>query len=146
MNVWLTNLPYFSARELSCQCCGIIKLDMDFAAMLPALRVKWGIPLTLNSCCRCKNHNSRIGGHPNSLHLIENPKWHTSGAMAADVAWRNWKTEAKLAFAHLAHEMGFRVGLHDGFCHIDWGRSIGISPRPFVYGAWSNEFSPEDVL
>jgi len=22
MNVWLTNLPFFSAKELACQCCG----------------------------------------------------------------------------------------------------------------------------
>lgn len=147
MTVWLTPVPYFSAKELACHCCGVIQMDMRFAAMLPALRARWDKPLQLNSVCRCPAHNTREKGHPDSLHLIRNDKWKTYGTMAADVRWRSWETEEKLRFARLAHEMGFRVGLHDGFCHVDLGRTLGISPKPFLYGtAWSNPFNPEDVL
>jgi hypothetical protein len=147
MNVWLTNLPYFSAKELSCRCCGLIQLDMEFAAILPALRAKWGKPILLSSVCRCAKHNEREGGHPHSLHLITNPKWKTTGTMAADVAWRNWPSDEKLAFARMAHSMGLRVGLHNGFCHVDLGRRMGISPRPFLYGgSWDGAFEIDEVL
>ncbi len=146
MTVHSAGIPFFSYKELSCPCCGVVQVDQNFAAALSYLRSKAGRALKLNSVCRCTKHNTRIGGHPNSLHLIENPKWKTQGTMAADVAWRNWPTEEKLSFAKLAHGLGLRVGLHDGFCHVDLGRTLDISPRPFLYGEWSNAFKPEDVL
>jgi hypothetical protein len=146
MTVWLSPLPYFPASELACRCCGVIQLDLEFAAMLPMLRAVWGKSLTPNSVCRCPAHNKREGGHPNSLHMTVNEKWKTAGTMAADIRWRSWSTKDKLQFARLAHSMGFRVGLHDGFCHIDLGRKLGLSPRPFVYGTWAAPFSVDEVI
>lgn len=146
MTIHNAGIPFFAYRELACPCCGVVQLDQHFAAALSFLRSRWNKPLTINSVCRCTAHNTRIGGHPNSLHLVQNPKWTTLGSMAADVAWRNWQAEDKLSFAKMAHSLGFRVGLHDGFCHVDLGRTLGISPRPFVYGTWNNTFSPEEVL
>jgi hypothetical protein len=146
MSAWTSALPFFPARELACRHCGVIKLDLDFAAMLPTLRLTWDKPLTPTSVCRCPAHNKSVGGHPNSLHMTENAKWKTSGTMAADIWWSKWHTEEKLRFARHAHKMGFRVGLHDTFCHIDLGRKLEISPRPFVYGSWSKPFTVEDVI
>jgi hypothetical protein len=146
MSAWTSALPFFPARELACRHCGVIKLDTDFAAMLTALRSTWGSPLMPTSVCRCHAHNKSVGGHPNSLHLTENAKWKTFGTMAADIRWSKWDTEEKLRFARHAHKMGFRVGLHDIFCHIDLGRKLGINPRPFVYGAWANEFTADEVI
>ena len=138
-------IPFFSNKELSCPCCGVIKLDVHFAATLSYLRSKHDSGLVLNSVCRCPSHNAKIGGHPTSLHLTQNEKWQTAGTMAADVAWRNWPTEGKIKFARLAYSLGLRVGLHDGFCHVDLGRKLGISPKPFLYGTWGNAFSPEEI-
>lgn len=146
MTIHSAGIPFFSYKELSCPCCGVVQLDQRFAAALSYLRSKWGKPLTLNSACRCQAHNARIAGHPNSLHLTRNDKWKTDGAMAADIAWRNWQPEDKLSFARLAHDLGLRVGLHDGFCHVDLGRVLDISPRPFLYESWSKPFSAEEVL
>lgn len=140
-------IPFFTAKELACPCCDVIQLDINFAAHLGYLRAKWGKPLTANSVCRCPTHNAKVGGHQNSLHLTKNPKWKTAGTMAADIAWRGWSTEEKIKFARLAHEMGLRIGLHDGFCHVDLGRTIdGISARPFQYGTWSGEFTPDEII
>jgi hypothetical protein len=141
-----TPIPFFASKELACSCCGVIKLDAHFAASLAYLRSQWNGPLKSNSVCRCPAHNKRVGGHPNSLHLTENEKWKTTGTMAADIDWRGWLKSEKIRFARLAHSIGLRVGLHDGFCHVDLGRTLGLSPRPFVYGTWSNEFSPDEVL
>lgn len=147
---WTEPLPYFTRTELQCKCCQIIKIDIRFAAMLPALRREWAAPLYPNSACRCAKHNRSLnggkGGHPTSLHLMENPKWPTVGSGAIDIQWRHWPTEKKLQFARMAHRHGFRVGLHDGFIHLDIGRLIGIGPRPFLYGEWSNAFPPEDLI
>ena len=146
MKSWSAELPYFSAAEISCRCCGTIKIDMRMAAMLPALRLSWGSALTLNSFCRCPKHNVRVSGHVTSLHLTQNPKWDTSGSAAVDVNWKEWPTDQKLLFARTAHVNGFRVGLHNSFCHIDIGRLLGLNPRPFVYGQWDNAFSQDEVL
>ena len=144
--VWTSALPFFPEHELWCKHCKLIKLDLDFAAQITALRSKWGQPLTPNSCCRCTTHNTAEGGHPNSLHLMENPKHKTAGTMAMDIRWRPWESGEKLKFARLAHSMGFRVGLHDGFCHVDLGVKIGLPHKPFLYGTWSAPFKSEDIF
>jgi hypothetical protein len=146
MSTWTSTLPYFPAHEIACKCCGVIKIDLEFAAMVPALRAAWGKPLTPTSFCRCPAHNVKVGGHQTSFHLTENPKWKTAGSMAVDIAWRDWPTAEKLRFARIAHTFGLRVGLHDGFCHLDGGRKHGVSPRPFLYGEWSGAFKPDEVL
>jgi hypothetical protein len=146
MTTWNQTLPYFTEKELACKCCGLVQMDLRFAAMLPVLRQRWGKPVTVNSACRCPEHNAAVGGHPTSMHLTQNPKWSTTGTAAVDIAWRNWATMEKLTFARMAHDLEFRVGLHNGFIHLDMGRLLGINPRPFLYGEWSSPFDPEDVL
>jgi hypothetical protein len=150
-NVWLGAIPYFPMRELECPCCGSVMLNREFAAKLPALRVEWGRPLTPNSACRCANHNRSLnggrGGHPNSLHLIKNPKHPLEGSAAIDIQWRHWSTEDKLRFARMAHRHGFSVGLHDGFCHLDLRTVAGLRQLVFLYGgAWASPFTPDEVI
>jgi hypothetical protein len=146
MSVWTGALPYFPVNEIACKCCGLVKIDLRFAAMLPALRRAWDEPLTPTSLCRCPAHNAKSGGHVTSLHLTDNTKWPTTGSAAVDIAWRAWPTAKKVAFARLAHRQTFRVGLHDGFCHLDLGRILEMSPKPFLYGTWTGAFAPEDIL
>ena len=143
--IWTSAIPYFSVAELACKGSGIVQLDMRFAATLPALRAAWGKPLTPTSVCRTPEHNARVQGHPRSLHLTENPTHPTHGCMAADIAWRDWPEEDRIAFARLAYRMGWAVGLHDGFCHIDRRKDIGLEKMAFVYGSWSG-FSREEIF
>lgn len=134
-------IKYFTEQELMCKGSGVIKLDPRFATALVELREAWGNPLSPSSVCRTPDHNTKVGGKPNSLHLTENPKWKCSGTMAADIKWRNWKPESQLEFAKLALKMGWRVGLHDGFCHID--RLLDIEPdfpvSVFLYGTYTGQ-------
>lgn len=146
MNTWLGAIPFFTEEELACRCCGTIKLDLNFAAKLPALRAAWGAPLRLSSVCRCSTWNKSQGGHPTSLHLIVNPKYKTSGAMAADVKWRQWEVADKLKFARLAWAHGFSVGLHDGFCHVDLRTAVGKLQTVYLYSEWAGQFDVVSVM
>lgn len=139
-------IPFFSESELACRGTGVIKLDPRFATKLPELRRAWDRPLIVNSVCRSPEHNAAVGGHPRSLHLTENPDRGTLGTMAADVAWRAWDGTSRLTFARLAYSMGWSVGLHDGFCHIDRRTEVGLPQKVFVYSAWSGEFTPQHVV
>lgn len=139
-------IEFFSERELACKGTGVIKLDPRFAEALPKLRRAWGSALSPTSVCRTPEHNTKVGGHPRSLHLTENPAHPSQGCMAADIAWRHWPTSQKLEFAKLAWSMGWAVGLHDGFCHIDRRADIGLKRTVFLYGTWSGAFSPGDVV
>lgn len=145
MSNYPNGLEFFGPKELACQRTGLIKLDPHFAEALPTLRRAWGKPMVLNSVCRTPAHNKAVGGHPSSLHLTENPKHPTKGAMAADVRWRGWPSKDQLAFAKLAFSMGWAVGLHDGFCHIDRRADVGLAKNVFLYGTWSWTFTPQDV-
>jgi len=146
MNTWTDAIPYFSRAELECKGSGVMILDARFAAALPDLRATWGEPMTPNSVCRTPEHNAKVGGNPRSLHLTHNPHHPTNGTMAADISWRGWKPEKQLELARLAWRMGWAVGLHDGFIHVDRRADIGLAQAVFLYGTWSNPFNKEDIL
>lgn len=143
-----TALDFFPAHELACKGTGVIKMHPTFAAELPKFRRAWGKPIVPNSVCRTPAHNAAVGGHPSSLHLTENPKWPTVGAMAIDCPWRGWPATEQLRFARLAWAMGWSVGLHNGFCHLDRRADLGLRELPqhvFLYGQWDWRFAPADV-
>ena len=148
MGIWDKALPYFTEDELACSHCQVIQIDLRFAAMLPALREVWDNPLTPTSVCRCPAHNESVGGHWRSLHLTENPHWPTTGSCAADILWKDWPEEKQLRFARLAYQMGFAVGLHRIFCHIDGRAKLGVTGLDrtvFLYGTWEG-FKPSAVI
>lgn len=157
-----TPIQFFAAHELDCKGTrrrgedgqlipgtGVIKMDPRFAQALPFLRSEWGRPLSPTSVCRTPEHNRNTkDANPNSLHMTENPKWPTLGTMGADISWANWSTEDRLAFARLAWRLGWSVGLHRSFCHVDRRADLNMAALPkhvFLYGTWTGEFTPEDV-
>lgn len=146
---WTQALPYFSESELACKGTGIIRLDSRFAAALPALRLAWGRPLSPISVCRAPLHNEAVKGHPRSLHLTENPVHPTKGCMAADIAWQSWPEQDQLDFARLAYKLGWSVGLHDGFIHVDLRKALNLPnllQAVFLYGGRWTGFNREEVF
>lgn len=140
-----TAIPYFSEAELRCKGSGVIRLDSRFAEALPTLREAWGKPLVPNSVCRSPVHNKKVGGHPRSLHLTENPVHPVDGTMAADIRWRGWPVAEQLRFARLAWSLGWSVGLHDGFCHVDRRTDFGMAQAAYLYGTWTGGFDVSEV-
>lgn len=144
--VWQDAIPYFSEDEVKCQGSGIIRLDPRFAAALPFLRMSWGTPLYTTSVCRSPEHNEAVGGAENSFHLTENDEYDTEGTMAADIFWEDMEPQEKLKFAQLAYDLGFSVGLHDTFCHVDLRAELGIDQIVFTYSEWKEPFAETDVM
>lgn len=126
-------IPYFTRGELACQGTGELKLSTALKINLPYLRWKWGKPLIVTSGCRAPAHNTKIGGHPNSLHLTENKKYNTNGCAAVDISWRNWSQEERDSFVALAKELDWNIGIATTFVHIDRGQDFGKPYTEWTY-------------
>lgn len=60
----------FTLKERQCPCgCGYALLDMELMRRLLAARYMADIPFPINSWCRCKDHNKKVGGTLGSAHL-----------------------------------------------------------------------------
>jgi len=119
---------FFSDAELRCKCCGLLILDPVFDKELLRLRVRFDQPIHPSSCCRCKKHNAEVIGKPRSFHIGDKPAWKKLiGTAAIDVKYTSIFCRNKLA--RTAWEMGWRVGLHKKFLHLDCAHIIGILPQ-----------------
>lgn len=57
-------------KNVACNCgCGFREVSPHLVAIWELLRVKFGVPVNFNSVCRCKHHNSNVGGASGSTHL-----------------------------------------------------------------------------
>lgn len=129
--VMVDDLRYFNRSELSCPCCNQVKLAPDFGYALDSLRGAYGKAMALTSACRCEKHNTSVGGHPKSLHLMTGGH-DTGGTCAVDV----WMTdsEQRSKFVTTAQHQGWSVGVASSFLHLDLrGRFIGRRKVLFHY-------------
>jgi len=97
------------------------------------LRVQWGRPLNLTSCCRSPAHNRAVKGHPRSLHLTQPYHGGAWGTMAADIDWSGWTMQERRAFDTLARAAGWSTGRAVGFVHIDRRADIGMQATSYNY-------------
>ena len=102
----------FSRHEFACKCgCGLDDIDNQIVHRLQVVRDILKTPITINSGCRCKSHNYKVGGKPASLHLE---------GRAID-----WSVENEEKFMLAAKLLsGWSGGFHvySTFIHIDIGR------------------------
>lgn len=122
---------YFTKRELACRHCGMVILAPGFAEKLLELRLAFGEAMTVNSACRCKEHNARVGGHPRSLHVCDDPAHSTGGCCAVDIGTRDGGYRARL-IKH-ALQLGWSVGVNAAFVHLDRGADYRARPEPQVF-------------
>ena len=124
---------WFSEKELRCKgagtctCNGAMKLNPIFDAQLAELRNKFGMPMHVNSCCRCASWNKIVKGHPRSLHISDDEK---GGACAIDIKRQGGMYDETLA--KLAYHLGFSIGVHPHFLHLDV-RSMVIGKPKVVF-------------
>jgi hypothetical protein len=119
--------PNFMPKELACKGTGKLMIDVQALNSLQDLRRRVGQPMRLTSAYRSPEHNARVGGSPNSKHML---------AEAFDVQMAG---HDPLEFELLARESGFKgFGFYpaSGFMHIDmgpareWGTRWPASARP----------------
>lgn len=60
----------FSESEFYCTCgCGAYNMREAFIMRLQYARLQAGVPMIVNSGCRCVKHNEAVGGKADSWHL-----------------------------------------------------------------------------
>ncbi len=108
---------YFTDEELSCRCCGRIRLAHGFRDKLNELREAVGHMMIVTSCCRCPKRNVDVGGKANSFHLTSHP-W---GCCAADISMAGWNSSKVWRFVREAVNRGWSFGINwnHRFIHID---------------------------
>lgn len=102
---------FFSRDEFACKCgCGFDTIDAETLEVLEATRVHLGAAVTINSACRCWEHNKRVGGSDNSQHLI---------ARACDIVVKGYTPHHVYAFLDGMYKDKYGLGMYDTFTHID---------------------------
>lgn len=124
----------FTHDELSCNRTQRVRLATGFADKLRELRLAWGRPMSVNSCCRSQAYNSDIGGAVDSFHVYDFPGHGLDGTCAIDIAIPDAVTAMELIA--LAIPLGWSVGLpspRKRFVHLDQRRLAGLKPAAFGY-------------
>lgn len=134
---------FFSDDEMKCQgktcgCGNKVILDPVFDTMLLKLRVTLGLPMRVNSGCRCVKHNEKVGGAKRSFHISDEPAWEgLQGSAAVDVPYTDETFRNNLA--RVAWALGFRIGYHRNFLHLDSAAHHKILPQTiFKYAVVSD--------
>lgn len=105
------NNPFFTRKEFSCHCgCGFDVVDAELLARLTQLREHFCSPVIINSGCRCPQHNQKIGGSPNSQHML---------GKAADIVVRGTHPSIVWDYLQCHYETTYGLGLYDNFVHFD---------------------------
>lgn len=104
---------HFRKSEMRCRCgrkeCDAVPMRRQFLNKLEALREAWGKEISPTSAARCSMWNAKIGGAPDSQHLVGN---------AADF-WFAEPTDA-IKFSILAAKCGLGgIGTGRHLVHVD---------------------------
>jgi hypothetical protein len=125
---------YFKDSELACTHCGMLKIHRGFRDELNGLRAEFGLPMKISGPGRCKAHNAAVGGHPRSLHIMDEPQQEgQQGMLGVDVATPDGSYRGKL-FA-VAWKRGWSIGWNakKRFLHLDRRIDVGLKQTSFDY-------------
>ena len=120
----------FSPSEFACRCgCALNIIDQRVIDMAQVIRDAVGVPVHVNSGCRCSEHNAAVGGVKGSFHTkgLAADLSCSRGAMALFLAIANLKALGRLP----ALDYAIWYSKKD-FVHIDCGRprSVFFEVRP----------------
>jgi len=102
--------PDFQRHEFACRCgCGFDTVDARTLEIVQAVRDHFGVPVTINSGCRCPAHNREIGGATHSQHLV---------GRAADIVVDGIAPDTVHAWID-AHFPEASLGRYATFTHVD---------------------------
>ena len=104
-------MKWFNRKEFACKCgCGFDTVDYELAEVLVDLREYFESPTTINSGCRCGEHNHSVGGSSNSMHLY---------GKAADVVVKGVSAEDVYEYLDTKYFNKYGIGLYTGRVHVD---------------------------
>ncbi len=124
-----TGATLFAEHELASPDDGTIKLAAGFADALRDLRVTFGRPMRVNSCCRTPTWNRKVNGHLMSYHLTQGNLSHGTCAIDIHIPTDAYRAE----LVRLALNADWTVGVYPRFVHLDRRADIG-RPRVLFHG------------
>ena len=103
--------PNFERKEFACGCgCGFATVDVDLLKVLEELRLFFNKPVTINSACRCQNHNHAVGGSPKSKH---------KEGIACDITVMDTEPEIVQRYLLGKYSSRYGIGSYKNFTHLD---------------------------
>ena len=123
--------PDFSPAEIACRGTGKLRINEDALDKLQGLRTTLGKPMIVNSGYRSPEHNKRVGGAAQSMHLE---------GKAFDISMANHDPASFIAAARAAGFMGIGTYPRSNFIHIDTGPARAWG-EPFP--ARASRFAPD---
>ena len=102
--------PHFNLSEFACPCCKLVMLHPKLLAKLVELRNILERPVYITSGYRCSGYNRKVGGVPNSYHLI---------GLAADIKVKDINL---IELLEVCENIGFGgIGFYEkkNFLHLD---------------------------
>jgi len=113
----------FTKDDFKCPCCGKVKMDFDIVHIVDKLKDECPT-IKINSGYRCKNHNEKVGGTPNSAHLK---------GLAVDIGYSS-NYERAIILIHLIRNVvrPIRIGIGKNFIHFDLSSKFP-NPRVWLY-------------
>lgn len=102
---------YFKRSEFACRCgCGTSTVDAELLQVITDVREHFGKPVAINSGHRCVNHNKKVGGAPNSVHLT---------GKAADIRVIGVNPSEVANYLDNKYPGQYGLGRYASFTHID---------------------------
>lgn len=128
--------PNFSPQEVACRGTGLLMIVPEAMDKLQALRDRLGKPLIVNSAYRSLEHNTRVGGAKNSLHMK---------ALAFDVHMGNHDPDTYIAAALAVGFKGIGTYPKQNFVHVDVRPARANWGKPFPKRVVTPDFAVEEV-
>ena len=107
---------YFKIDEYICRCgCGLIRMSDNAIYGFDKVREAYGSPMIITWGCRCKKHNEKVGGKPDSAHLPAEDGY----CYGAD--FKALTSQEKHDIVKAAIQIGCkRIGIAKDFIHLDF--------------------------
>lgn len=103
---------HFSREEFACQCgCGFDTVDSMLLSVLEDIRGHFDSPVTINSGCRCLDHNKAVGSKSNNSQHVK--------GRAADIVVGGTSPEDVQMYLLFRYPDMFGIGEYSTFTHID---------------------------
>lgn len=128
---------YFKISEFACKCGQCDNgVQQELIDALDKVRLAFGKPIIVNCGFRCEEHNSEVGGEPNSVHKMGYAADISSGAPLGQLF------DAVMAVPEF-RTGGLGVYFGQNFIHVDLRGLAGMksvswvrydSDKPLIYG------------
>ena len=101
----------FTSEEFTYKCgCGFDRINMELVYVLQRLRDHFDKAVDVDSGCRCKAWNVKVGGVDTSQHLL---------GTAADIVIKGVTPKVIYDTLNGWYPKGYGLGLYSSFVHID---------------------------